>query len=266
MYVELTTLQVALAASLILINGAVSLALQLRIERPLLISAVRMVVQLTLVGMVLEWVFRVDRWYLVIGLAAVMTTIAGFTAVQRIRRRYAGMWINTLVSIWVTSWVVAAFALMVVVQGEGREHWYQPQYSIPLLGMILGNSLNGITLGLNAFTESLADRRDEVEAALALGATRWEAARGPVQNAVRTGMIPIVNTMAVAGLVSLPGMMTGQLLSGVNPIEAVKYQIVIMFLLGSVTAMGTVGVVLLSFRRLFSVDHEFLYHRLTRLH
>jgi putative ABC transport system permease protein len=101
-----------------------------------------------------------------------------------------------------------------------------------------------------------------VETLLALGATRWEAARQPVQQAIRTGMLPLINSMMVVGIVSLPAMMTGQLLAGVAPLQAVKYQIVIMFLIASGTALGTVGVVLLSYWRLFDSDHQFLYHRI----
>ena len=78
-----------------------------------------------------------------------------------------------------------------------------------------------------------------------------------VQQAVKTGLIPTINAMMVVGIVSLPGMMTGQLLAGTSPVEAVKYQIVIMFLIASGTALGTVLVVLLSFRRLFNEDHQF---------
>ena len=118
--------------------------------------------------------------------------------------------------------------------------WRQPQYTIPLLGMILGNTLNGISLGLGRLTEELAVRRDQVELLLSLAHTRWEAARlRAVRQAVRTGMIPTINAMMVTGIVSLPGMMTGQLLSGVDPVDAVKYQIVIMFLIASGTALGT---------------------------
>lgn len=100
---------------------------------------------------------------------------------------------------------------------------------------------------------------DQMESQLALGATRWEAARSPVQHAVRTGMIPIINAMMVAGVVSFPGVMTGQLLSGMAPIQAAKYQIVIMFLVASATALGTVGVVVLSFFRLFNTNHQYLF-------
>ena len=261
MYLELTYWQVTLAALLIVINGAISVALHLRMEKSLIIASLRTVVQLLLVGVVLEWVFQMDRWYIVVCLSVAMTLIAGMTATSRNERRYPGIWINTIISVWASAWIVTAFALFVVMQGI--EKWYQPQYAIPLLGMVLGNTLNGISVGLNTFTESLVTRREQVETRLSLGATRWEAARGPVQHAVRTGMIPIINSMMVVGIVSLPGMMTGQLVSGTAPIEAVKYQIVIMFLIASATALGTVGVVLLSFLRLFNTNHQFLSRQIS---
>src|SRR5260370_14082226 len=150
---------------------------------------------------------------------------------------------------------MAALAIAVLVRVRP---WYSPQSAIPLLGMILGNTLNGISLGLDRLGGELGGKRDQVEALLALGATRWEAARRPIQQAVRTGLIPTINAMMVVGIVSLPGMMTGQLLAGASPVEAVKYQILIMFLIASAAALGTVSVVLLSYRRLFNDEHQFL--------
>lgn len=261
-YLELSYWQVGLATLLILINAAASLALRLRIEWTLLVASVRTIVQLLLIGLVLEWVFRLDRWYIVLVLAALMTFIAGATAASRNARRYHGMWSDTVVSVWASSWIVTAFALFAVL--HGIDHWYQPQYAIPLLGMVLGNTLNGISVGLSTFSDLLATQRDQVDSLLALGATRWEAARRPIRQAIRTGMIPIINSMSVVGLVSLPGMMTGQLLSGTSPIEAVKYQIVVMFLIASATALGTVGVVLLCYRRVFNADHQYLHDAFSR--
>src|SRR5262249_34387631 len=126
----------------------------------------------------------------------------------------------------------------------------------------VGNPLNGISLGLDRLGDELAGQRERVETLLCLGATRWEAAHSAIQTAVRTGMIPMINSMIVVGIVSLPGMMTGQLLSGVDPIQAVKYQIVILFLIAAGTALGTISVVLLSFRQLVNSRHQFLYQRL----
>jgi putative ABC transport system permease protein len=142
------------------------------------------------------------------------------------------------------------------------EPWYLPQYAIPLLGMILGNTLTGISLGLERFTDALTQGRDQVELLLTLGGTRWEAALPAIRQAARTGMIPILNSMTVVGIVSLPGMMTGQLLAGVSPVQAVKYQIVIMFLIASATALGTVGAVLLGYLRLFNRRHQFRFEAL----
>ncbi|GIW79174.1 MAG: iron export ABC transporter permease subunit FetB [Gemmatales bacterium] len=256
-YVQLTFFQVAIAASLILINGLLSVLLQLRLEWSLLLAALRTVVQLLLIGSILEWVFAADRWYLILAVLAVMTLVAGITAAGRSQHRFPGIYCNSIVSVWASSWLIGSMALFIVA-GQ-FDHWYHPQYSVPLLGMILGNTLNGIALGLNQLGESLISRQARVELALTLGATRWEAAREVVQHAVRTGMIPIINSMMVVGIVNLPGMMTGQILAGAAPLDAVKYQIVIMFFIASATALGTVGVVLLSYRRLFNDRHQFLH-------
>ena len=258
-YIELTTWQVALAAVLILVNATVSLSLRLGMERRLLVAAFRTVAQLTLIGFVLDWVFGVGRAGIVLLLMTVMVLVAGVAAVRRTERRYPGIWLNAIVSMWASSWMITAVALFGIVRVRP---WYDPQYAIPLLGMILGNTLNGISLGLDRLTEELRARRDQVETLLALGATRWEAAQDPVRRAVRTGMIPIINSMMVVGIVSIPGMMTGQLLAGVDPLSAVEYQIVIMFLIASGTALGTVGVVLLGYRRLFNARHQFLFQRI----
>jgi putative ABC transport system permease protein len=257
--VEISYYQVVFAALLILINGGISALLGLNLGRRLFLAAACTVIQLLLVGLVLEWVFRLNRWYIVVGLMLCMTLIGGTVSLKRVHFRYPGIWLSSLVSVWASSWMMAAVAVLVIVPVRP---WYSPQYAIPLLGMILGNTLNGISLGLDRLGSELSARRGQVETLLALGATRWEAARQPVQQAVRTGMIPLINSMMVVGIVSLPGMMTGQLLVGVSPIQAVKYQIVIMFLIASGTALGTVGVVLLSYLRLFSHNHQFLYQRI----
>ena len=99
-YVELTYTQVGLAAVLILVNAAISMALRLGLERTLVWASVRTVFQLVLIGLVLEWVFQIDRWYIVVGLLSLMTLIAGITAAQRNQRRFPGIWFNTIVSVW----------------------------------------------------------------------------------------------------------------------------------------------------------------------
>jgi putative ABC transport system permease protein len=256
-YLQLSAGQVALAASLVVLNGLLSIVLRLGLERSLLLAGVRMVAQLALMGFVLKWVFAAHSWPWVVLLMLVMTLVAGVSAVRRSARPYPGIYWHSIVAVWASSWLITVFAVTAVLRQS--DPWREPQYTIPLLGMILGNTLNGISLGLGRLTDELVLRRDQVELLLALGATRWEAARGAVRQAVRTGMIPTINAMMVTGIVSLPGMMTGQLLSGVDPLDAVKYQIVIMFLIASGTALGTVSVVLLGYFRLFNPRHQFMF-------
>jgi putative ABC transport system permease protein len=116
-----------------------------------------------------------------------------------------------------------------------------------------------VALALDRLGEEFVLNREQIEGLLALGASRKEAAALPVRKAVENGMLPTINVMLVAGIVSLPGTMTGQLLAGVDPFSAVRYQIVIMFVLVAATAFGTVSVIMLSYRRFFSERHQFLH-------
>jgi putative ABC transport system permease protein len=257
-YISLGYGQLALAALLILVNLGLSIALKLGLERSLFIATVRTVVQLLLIGFVLEWLFSQDNPLVVLAIALAMTAIAASAAINRTQRRFSGMYWDSLLSILVAAGVVTGVSLTGIMRVDP---WYDPQYMIPLLGMILGNTLNGISLGLDRFIANLVDQQSQVETLLTLGATRWEAAHQQVHDAVRTGMIPILNSMMVVGLVSLPGMMTGQILAGANPIDAVRYQIIVMFMIASGTALGTFGVVLLAFNTLL-VPHQLMLTRL----
>jgi putative ABC transport system permease protein len=267
-YIDLQYWQVGIAAAMILISGAISLLLKLGLEYKLFMASIRTVVQLILIGWILQWIFPKDSepsppWYYVLGMLLVMTVIAGDAAVRRCSRRYRGVWLDSVIAMCASSWFIGAVAVMAVVQVQQHGHrWYEPQYCIPLMGMILGNTLNGISLGWDRFGDELAHKRDQIETVLALGGTRWEAALNAIQTAVRTGMIPTLNTMMVVGIVSLPGMMTGQILAGMRPDAAVKYQIVIMFLIAVGTTLGTVMAVLLSYLRLFTAWHQFIPGRI----
>lgn len=258
-YLSLSNTDIAIAATLILINGALSVVLKLGLGRHLLWAALRAVVQLLAIGYVLGWVFQFAYWYVVLPLMCLMTLVAGASAAGRGKRSYAGQLADSVVSVWLSSWLVAAIGLFAVI---GVRPWYEPQYAIPILGMILGNTLTGVSLGMERMTQELTAGRATIEMILALGGSRWEAARDAVRQAVRAGMMPTLNQMSVVGIVSLPGMMTGQVLAGQSPMEAVRYQIVIMFLIAAGSALGTVCAVVLTWRRLFSAQHQFMPQRL----
>ncbi len=258
-YIQIGYDQLALSALLIGVNLALSFLLRLALGKQLLIAALRMTVQLLLVGLVLEWIFSVRQPLPILAMALVMATLAGVAAVNRTKRRFPGIYWNSLVSILVASFVVTGLALNGILRVDP---WFDPQYLIPLLGMVLGNALTGISLGLDRLMEGCVQNRAFIESLLSLGASRWEAAHREVKEALRTGMIPVINSMMIMGVVSLPGMMTGQILAGADPVDAVRYQVVIMFMIASCTALATLGVVLFGFRTLFSSRDELLIERL----
>lgn len=260
-FIELGPAQLAIAALLVVAAGMVSLVLQLGLERRLGVAALRTVIQLGLLGLVLERVFSLRNPLLVVGLLLIMTAFAAREAASRSSRRYRGILLDAWLTMAVSCFAVGGIVTHLVV---GVAPWYEPQYVIPLLGMILGNSLTGISLCLDRFLDHLDVRSAEVELRIAFGATRREALLGPFRDGIGTGMIPIINSMTAAGIVSLPGMMTGQILAGSPPMQAVAYQIVVMFMLAAAVALGAILVVLLAGRHFMGTDATLRLDRLVK--
>lgn len=251
--IPLTPLNLATAAALILVAGAISLGLRLGLERRLAVASVRTVVQLVLVGYVLRWVFDLESLWLVLALALLMVAAASLAAIRRPSRTFSGATWRAFLTLTASGLLTTVVVTTFIVHAQP---WYRPQYFIPLLGMVLGNSLTGLSLGLDALLDRVVERRDEIDMQLALGATRYEAARDALADAIRRGMIPIINAMMVVGIVSLPGMMTGQILQGAPPMQAIQYQIMVMFMVAAGTALGCMLIVLLAYRRLFTASHR----------
>jgi putative ABC transport system permease protein len=261
--VDLSTARLLIAAALVLIAGAVSVSLGLGLGRRLALASARTVVQLLLVGYVLTFVFAQRTLLVILAMAAVMIVAAARAAIRRPSRTYGGAFGHAFVTLLVSSLAISITTTAVII---GIEPWHEPRYFIPLLGMVLGNSLTGISLGLDTLLARVVEQKARIELELSLGATAWEAARPHVREAVRRGMIPIINSMMVVGLVSIPGMMTGQILAGADPLVAVKYQIVIMFMVAAATSLGCIGVVLLAVRRLFTAHHQLALGLLRKQH
>lgn len=261
-YISLDYLDLVTAALLLFINGGLSIALQLGIARDLAIASVRMVVQLLLVGLVLTILFS-NVSPLWTGLAALgMVMFAGREIMSRQNRRLSGFWsygVGTGCMLFAAG-LVTVFALLSQIQADP---WYHPRYVLPLLGMILGNTMTGISLGLDTLTTWVVRDKAAVEAQLALGAHRRTALLPATRAALRSALMPIVNSMAATGLVALPGMMTGQILSGVEPVEAVKYQLLVMFLIAGGTGIGAVAAVLAGGYRLTDSRHRLRIDRLS---
>jgi putative ABC transport system permease protein len=252
-----------LAALLVLALGLSSVWLGLGMGRQLLVAALRTTVQLSIIGLILKFLFDNIHlgWMALVTL--VMLLAAGREVMQRQQHRFRGAWGYSMgaSSMFLSSFTLTLFALLVII---GNEPWYQPQYAIPLLGMMLGNTMSGIALGLDRLTSSATTQRGAIEARLMLGHS-WNQAISTIRHdSMRVGMIPMINAMAAAGLVSLPGMMTGQILAGSPPLEAVKYQILIMFLITAGTGFGTMAAVWLGARRLFDERQRLRLDRLQK--
>lgn len=259
--VELNTIDLLIAAALVLALALLSIRLQMKIGRQLIIAAIRTAVQLTLIGLVLKVLFENATLLWVSLLAFFMLFVAGREVMMRQERRFKGWWgyAAGTFSMFVSSFAITVFALVVIL---GNDPWYAPQYAIPLLGMLLGNTMNGIAISMDRLTHSAWEQRDIIEARLMLGES-WDGAISDYRRqAVRSGMIPIINAMAAAGIVSLPGMMTGQILAGALPVEAVKYQILIMFLISAGTGLGTLAAVSVGSRHLFDERQRLCLERL----
>ena len=260
--ISLSAQDLGLAALLVLAVALLSSRLELGVGRRMLIAAARTTAQLLLVGLVLKSLFAHAELHWVALLACVMLLVAGREVLARQQRRFVGAWgygIGTT-SMLLSSFAVTILALTVVI---GPTPWYTPQYAIPLLGMLLGNTMNGVSLGLDRLTHQVWQERASVEGRLLLGQSRHEALRSVRRDAMRSGLMPIINAMSVAGVVSLPGMMTGQILAGAPPVEAVKYQVLIMFLIAGGTGLGTAGAVWLGSQRLFDERDRLRLERLS---
>jgi len=259
--VPLSNLDLAIASGLVLIHAGLSLMLSLGLGRMLLIAVARMVVQLVLLGLVLQFLLETVSFWLTLLAALVMIGFAGHEAVARLGRKYRGPWgqgIGTA-SVLVAATLITGFALSVQVQPEP---WYNPRYAIPLLGMVLGNTMTGVALGLNTLTATASRERVAVEAQLALGATIWLALRPTLREAMRSGLIPIINSMVATGLIAIPGMMTGQILAGASPESAIRYQLLVMFMIAGGTGIGVFAAVYAGAWRLTDARHRLRLDRL----
>ena len=255
MQIVLTYADIALASSLIIIVLLVSWFLRLRLTKTLVIAALRTVIQLSFIGLILAWIFAREQWYEVLIILTIMTLIAGSAAKNRVKSTYKGLLVDTLIAVSISAVLVTVIAISLILQVQP---WYTPQFIIPILGLILGNSLTAISLTSNQLIENLHGQQGRIEMMLSLSATPFEAVHEQIRAAIINGMTPTLNSMLVVGIVSLPGMMTGQILAGADPTQAVRYQIVTMFLICVSSTLGCTISALLIYRRFFNKQQQFV--------
>jgi len=211
--------------------------------RSMIVGTVRAFLQLMAVGYVLEAIFLAEQWYVTALVLLVMAGVATVTAFGRQEIKVPGLFPAVFLSIVLGATLTLLPTLLIILKLNNTFH---PQYAIPLGSMILSPALNAVSLGCERMLADVKLRRAEIETLLSLGAGRKQALGESGRAALRAGLISYMNKLMTLGLVALPGMMTGQILAGASPIDAVKYQIVIMYMIvASATITGAIAIALL---------------------
>lgn len=203
-------------------------------EKEIIISSIRMTLQLILTGYILVYLFEFPSPVYTILVLVVMEFFSVYTIIKRAKVKLSFR-LKQIIALSMVVGTVSClvYFLLIVIQ---ISPWYNPQYFIPIAGMLIGNSMTGISLGVSWLVDGMETQKNLVEGALMFGATPKMASRRIVNNAFDSAILPTINSMVGMGIVFLPGMMTGQILSGTSPVTAISYQIAIMLgILGSVS-------------------------------
>ncbi|KAJ2890102.1 hypothetical protein GGI21_006301, partial [Coemansia aciculifera] len=244
--IPLTWGNVAIAALMLLVAVFVSSVLRLKLEKQIIIAGARCFVQLTVLGLVLKQVFATENPLYVLAMICVLGGLAAMEVSKwRSKRTVKGLY-------WIAFVSIFGSAMLVGLLGATFAMNFDPVLKaskfIPIMGMVLGNTLIGVSLGTDSVLASVDTRRDSLESMLCFGASRWEAVRPIAAEAARTAMLPSITSASITGLIAIPGMMSGQILGGASVMDAAKYQQIILFLIMASVALGTaMSVIAVSF-------------------
>lgn len=246
---SLGVVNLVVAGALLVFAVAMSRIVRSGVTTTLTWAALRTLVQLLALGYVLAWIFEVDSFWAVMGMFVLMLGAAAVTAATRPKQPLPGLLAYTTGTLAVGSALTAVVVCMFVVRVDP---WWEPRYFLPLAGMILGNSMNAVALAAERLQAEVASRRDEIEQLLALGASPRQAVDAALRETYRAAFLPLTNMMLTAGIVSIPGMMNGQILSGTDPTLASRYQVVVMYMISAAVTLSVTLLGMLVYRRFFT--------------
>jgi putative ABC transport system permease protein len=249
--------RIGLALGLMVIAIALSAWQKLGLEKSLAIATGRTVLQLLVVGYILEIIFALNNPWAVLGIVAAMLTIATLVARNRISKKIPNLLSIVGGSVFISTAFTLAYVTLLVLQPNP---WYEPRYLIPLAGILLGNTMNAAAIAGDRFVSTINASQLEVETHLSLGATPRQATELYRKDAIKAGLIPTLNTMTVVGVVTLPGAFTGQVLGGISPLNAALYQMLIMFILAIATLLTTILVIQGIDRQFFNANAQLTLH------
>lgn len=253
--VNIGNIELAASALLMLISGIVSLKLRLGQTKNIIVSSARAFIQLLAMGFLLLYIFRYQTWWLVCLIIVAMSVAATQIVIGRVKGVVKGLWLDAFLSIFVSSLVIS----FIVVEGIiHADPWYSARILIPITGMILGNTLSATAVAIERLFADLDSRTIDIQTMVALGATPREAAFPSIKAAVAAGMTPPLATLSAAGIVQIPGMMSGQILAGSDPVLAAKYQIVVLLMMSAATTIAIVMICFLSYKKRFAKDGYYI--------
>lgn len=247
----MTYFSLLLALLFVLVAVVISFKEDLGLERDLLIGTVRAFVQLMAIGYVLKIIFDLEKWPYIVLMLMFMVLVAARNAEKR------GQGIRNVFSVLLLA-IGAGEVLTMGMMLALRIIPFQPQYIIPISGMIIGNAMVASALTLNRIKAEMESRKEEILVLLGLGATARQASGSSLQAALKSAMIPTVDSMKTVGLVQLPGMMTGLIIGGASPVEAVKYQVLVIFMLTAAVALTSMVVGFFAYRKFFTERHQLI--------
>ena len=247
--IDLSLWDLVTVYSLLLMSIGLAHLLKAGQSKDLFWSGLRMFIQLLVVGYVLHLIFALRTPLPVLLILIVMIGFAVQTIGARVKTKMPHFYRVVGTAILFGCGGMTFFFCSLVI---GLEPWYDPRYLIPLAGMIIGNSMTGASLAVERLASEFRERRDEIETGLCLGGSIQAVSETAVRSAFRAALIPSVNAMAAMGLVFVPGMMTGQILSGTEPLIAVKYQIAIMCVITGSVSLTTFFIFKLGYRAYFT--------------
>lgn len=253
--VDIGYLELFAASALMLLAGFVSFKLELGQTRRIFIATLRCFIQLLAVGFLLKYLFEYQVWWIVLLVLSFMVIAATQIATSRVKSSVPGLIPLVFISLLVSSLSIGFIVVEVVVRADP---WYNAQQVIPIVGMIIGNAMSAIAVAIDRLFSDMDSREGEIYSLIALGATPREAAFTSLKAAIGAGMTPILATMSAAGIVTIPGMMAGQILAGADPLTAAKYQIVVILMLSASNTIAIVMVCFLSYRKRFSSNGYYL--------
>ncbi len=253
--IEISFLQLLFALLFVLVAQGASFVYHLGLNRDITVGTLRTFAQLFLMGYALTFIFRLENVWFTLAIFAVMAVSASFIIRGRVKEKQVPYMLPTFLTMFISYFTVAIFVTGLVV---GASPWWEPRYFLPIGGMVIGNSMSALAISLERLFREMRQQKNLIETHLSLGANYREASAEIFRNAVTAGMIPSINAMMGVGLVFIPGMMSGQILAGADPLQAIRYQIVIMLMLVGSTATTSIITILIVRKRCFGKGEELL--------